>query len=145
MVSQSAMKARRCSYVFLHIRQRLLCHLFLSVKSNEMSSKKRHILMHISWHQRLLHLFFFTEGDKTPSKNATSWWQCGHIFLRMASEFSTSQKTDYFVEILYHQRWWPNLLFHCRQKLLVILHYSKSLKLEKMRSNKNTKKMYQII
>ena len=39
MVGQFAMKARRCSYVFLRIRQQLLRHLFFRRK------KKRHILM----------------------------------------------------------------------------------------------------
>ena len=36
-----------------------------------------------------------------------------------------------------------NLRFHCRQKLLVILHYSKRVKW--MRSNQNTGKKYTII
>ena len=58
-------------------------------------------------------------------------------FLRIVSE------CDRFVEILHHQRWRPNLRFHFRQKLLVILHYSKSFKW--MRSNQNTWKMYKII
>ena len=61
------MKARRYAYIFpLHKAVALVSPFF--VKGSEMSSKERHILMHIM-HWLLLHLFsFLADGDKMPSK-----------------------------------------------------------------------------
>ena len=112
MVGQFAVTARLCVYVFPRIRHWLLLYLFLLPKVTN----------------RLL-------------KNATSWWVLP-CFLRIASECSTSpKKTEPAIvlwKVLHHQRWCTILQFHCRQKLLVIIHYSKSFKW--MRSNQNTGK-----
>ena len=100
--------------------------------------------MHIRYHL-LLDLFFPLKVTKCLLKNATFWW-VQSCFLRMASDCSILQKTEPAIvslKILHQQRWHPNLQFHCRQKLLVILHYSKTFKW--MRSNQNTGKMYKII
>ena len=63
--------------------------------------------------------------------------ECCHVF------YEWPLNTVLHKKILHHQRWRPHLRFHCRQNLLVTLHYSKSFKW--MRSNRNTGKMYKII
>ena len=144
MVVQFATKARRYAYVFPRYKAAALASPFFFVEGSETSSKKRHILMHIR-HWLLLHFFFSLMATKCLLKNATSWWVLSH-FLGMASECSTSQKLSLRS---FHRKYCtikdrrPNLRFHCRQKLLVILHYSKRFKW--MRSNQNTGKMYKII
>ena len=147
MVSQFAMKARRCTYVSPHIRQRLV-HLFFSVESREMSSKKLHILIDAYKAPASASPFFFCRRRQTPCKNATSssWWVLS-CFLRMASELNEvlHKNLSPFCRKYCTIKVAPCLLFHCRQKLLVILHYSKHFKLKQMRNNQNMRKMYKII
>ena len=136
------MKARPWAYVFPHLRQWLLRHLF-SLEGSETSSKKHLILMRIS-HQLLLHFFFPKE---TPSKKMPYLDECCHVFYEWPLIAVIHKKAEPAIVsqiILHHQRWCPNFnIFHRRQKLLVILQYSKSFKW--IRSNQNTGKMYKII
>ena len=60
--------------------------------SCETSSKQHHILKRIR-HCLLLHLLFSPKATKCLLKNARSWWLLSR-FLRMATECSTSQKTE---------------------------------------------------
>ena len=133
------MKARPCAYIFPHLRQWLLRHLF-SLEGSKTSSKKHLILMRIS-HQLLPHFF-------SPKKRLLK--KC--LILMSAVTFSmnglwmqwfTKKAEPAIVSqiILHHQRWCRNFnIFHCRLKLLVILQYSKSFW-----SNQNTGKIYKVV
>ena len=69
MVSQFAMKARVCVYVFPRIRQPLLRHLF-SIKAVNLLLKMSHLDMYKALASASP--FLTAKGDETPSKNASS-------------------------------------------------------------------------
>ena len=136
------MKARQCTYLFPHLRQQLLRHPF-SLEGSDMSSKKRLILMRI-WHQLLLHFFF--PKKRFPKKRLILMSAVMFSMNGFWMQYFTKKAEPLIVSkiILHHQRWCPNFnIFHCRQKLLVILQYSESFKWT--RSNQNTGNMYKII
>ena len=139
MVGQFAVKARGCANVFPCMKEAAPASPFFSVKGRETCSKKCHILMCIR-HRLLFHLLFSTEGDETLSKKL-------HILMN-AVMFSTN---GLWMQLVLHKKlslrpfrrkYRPNLWFQCRQKLLVIHHYSKSFKW--MRSKQKTGKMYKL-
>ena len=105
--------------------------------------------------------FFSVKGSKTSSKNVTSWswcvWGTGscftcdkmlfkkcHILMRAVmfstngtwmQYFTKNWARDCFVENTALSC--PNLRFHCGQKILVTLHYSKSFKWKQSEHKEN--------
>ena len=117
------------------IRQRLLQHLF-RVKGSETSSKKSHILM------RIRHLFFAESNETRFKKRAPHLDKCCFLVDEWPLN-AVLHKKKILNPRSFRRKYCSNIRFHCRQKLLVILHYSKSFKW--IRSNQNTRRMYKII
>jgi len=88
MAGQFALKARRCTYVFARIRQRLLRHLFLCQRQRNVFSKTSHLDAYKA--PASASPFFFTEGDETPSKK--------RYILIIAVMFSNGLLMQYFTK-----------------------------------------------
>ena len=119
-----------CTYIFPHLRQRLLGHLFFfRQRKRKVFSKTSHF--HAYKALAPASPFFLLKATKCPIKKMPDLDDHCHIFYEWPLGmwyFIKNWACDHFIGNLHHQWWRPNPWFHCRQKLLAILPYSKSFK-----------------